>query len=179
MIVLLPYFVILSITPHSNPLVHAFIRASAIRIVRRQQADPIAFLASNNDNIPENEAMYTDPEDDELIKELRETKRDMYGVDIPITDELWESTQNAENEFLAAMLVQSREFKQIKREQGSERAMEIFMERIKAEENPVAEEAILQSDEDEDDKGSRFVEKMYEEQNPGVIIDNEDSTSWQ
>jgi hypothetical protein len=114
-----------------------------------------------------------------LIKELRETKRDMYGVDIPITDELWESTQNAENEFLAAMLVQSSEFKQIKREQGSERAMEIFMERIKAEENPVAEEDILQSDEDEDDKGSRFVEKMYEEQNPGVIIDNEDSTSWQ
>lgn len=136
------------------------------------------FTTSLNSGVdPGPEDMYIDPEDDELFKELRETKQSIYGTDIPMNEELRQSTLNAENAFLAAMLEQTSQFKRIKSEQGSDRAVEIFMERIKQEENP-GDNVQHNEDDERYDTGSNFIEKIHEQQNPG-IIDDDDVSSWQ
>lgn len=138
----------------------------------------LTFLTSSNKDVdPEHDDMHSDSEDAELFRELRETKQSIYGTDIPLDEELRQSTLNAENAFLAAMLEQTSQFKRIKSEQGSDRAVEIFMERIKQEENPGDE---VQDNEDEgyNEVGSNFVEKIHEQQNPGIINDD-DISSWQ
>lgn len=124
---------------------------------------------------PNIEDFYIEPDDSELFKSLQDTKRSMYGEDIPIDDELRQSTLNAENAFLAALLEQTSQFRQLKSEHGSDRAVEIFMERIKEEENP-GDDMIEEAN---DDTGARFVERMHEEQNPRIIIDDDDISAWQ
>ena len=70
-------------------------------------------------------------EDDEnLLEELRSTKKELFGADIPPTEELQDAAQNSEDAFLAAMLEQTQQFQRIKSEEGSEKAIEVFMERI-------------------------------------------------
>lgn len=121
------------------------------------------------------EDFYIEPDDSELFQSLQNTKRSMFGEDLPLDDELKQSTLNAENAFLAAMLEQTSQFRQLKSEHGSDRAVEIFMKRIKQEENPGYDGV---EEENDDDTGTKFVEKMHEEQNPPKIDDDETS-AWQ
>jgi hypothetical protein len=121
------------------------------------------------------EDFYIEPDDSELFQSLQDTKRSMFGENMPLDDELKQSTLNAENAFLAAMLEQTSQFRQLKSEHGSDRAVEIFMERIKQEENPGYDGV---EEENDDDTGTKFVEKMHEEQNP-QIIDDDETSAWQ
>lgn len=81
-------------------------------------------MGNNNDD---------DENDESLLDELRNTKNDLFGADIPSNDELQNAAQDAENAFLAAMLEQTQQFRRIKSEKGSDGAVEVFMERIQEE----------------------------------------------
>lgn len=137
---------------------------------------PAGYYGINSDS--SNEDTRIDPEDDELFKELQMTKKSMFGTDIPIDDELRQSTINAENAFLEAMLEETSQFKQIKSELGSDRAVEIFMNRIQ--EADAEREETSQHEKKDSSLGQNFVEKiqMQQEQIQGIIGD-EDATSWQ
>lgn len=67
---------------------------------------------------------------DEMLDELRGKKKDLFGADIPSTDELKDAARDAEDAFLAAMLEQTKQFRRIKTEEGSEKAVDVFMEKI-------------------------------------------------
>lgn len=82
-------------------------------------------ISSNNNEIDDN--------NNRLYYELHKIKQDMFGTNIPSNDELTTAAQNSEADFLAAMLEQTQQFQQIKLNEGSERACEVFMERIQAE----------------------------------------------
>ena len=86
-----------------------------------------------NNNDDEDDDEIDDKNYESLHYELSVMKRDMFGMDIPSNDELMAAAQNSENDFLAAMLEQTQQFQQIKVEEGSERACQVFMERIQAE----------------------------------------------
>lgn len=152
---------------------------NAISRSRPSPYRPFATRMSLNDDddvYQDFEDFSTDLSDEELFKELRDKKQKAFGIDIrDIDEELRQSTIDTENAFLAAMLEQSLQFKQIKAEQGSDRAVEVFMERIKAEENP-GEDVVL-DEEDDFDAGKRFAQRMYEEQNPRN--EEEDNNTWQ
>jgi len=79
---------------------------------------------SDDDNIDSND------EDNALLNELRQQAQQKLGADIPNTDEFQEAAKAAENDFLAAMLEESNKFKEIKSNEGSEKACEIFMKAI-------------------------------------------------
>jgi hypothetical protein len=122
-------------------------------------------ICSNN-----NEIDYKN--NDQLYYELNKIKQDMFGTNIPSNDELTTAAQNSEADFLAAMLEQTQQFQQIKLNEGSERACEIFMERIQAE--------------DEADRDSSGVGKCSnriesEEQDDAIESDDsgfEEDTMW-
>lgn len=93
-----------------------------------------------------------DDDDDPLLDELRDIKKDKYGADIPTTDELQNASQNAENAFLSAMLEQTQQFKQIKADEGSDKAIEVFMGRMQeADEEDLRSRASEIDDEKNDD----------------------------
>jgi hypothetical protein len=170
-------FLILTSISNVDCFVHAFNRGCTKALATRAggakysscpSLDRIPFAKSSR-----NQDNSSDHDHDDLIRELRETKKQMYGADIPIDDEIKQATLNAENEFLAAMLEQTQQFNQIKSEQGSDRAVELFMCRIQEEQNPrggaeqndegaIAEECV---------EKKWFVRRIQEEQNPGMTRD--------
>ena len=127
---------------------------------------PVVRLSAG-DVYPENEDMDFNSDDDDMFREIQDIKKEMYGTDIPLDEELQQSTLNAENAFLAAMLEQTSQFKRIKSQLGSDRAVEIFMDRIKEEDNPGEE---VQNEDGDTNVGS-------DEENPGII--NNEGNSWQ
>ena len=100
----------------------------------------------------------------------------MFGTDIPIDEELRQSAINAENAFLEAMLEQTSQFKQLKSELGSDRAVEMFMGRIQ--EADAQRDETSQNVKDDPSWDQDFVEKIKKQQIQGIISD-EDTTSWQ
>eukprot|EP00956_Cyclotella_meneghiniana_P008024 scaffold10683_cov94-Cyclotella_meneghiniana.AAC.8 len=113
---------------------------------------------------------------DELLRELQMTKKSMFGTDIPIDEELRQSAINAENAFVEAMLEQTSQFKQLKSELGSDRAVEMFMGRIQ--EADAQRDETSQNVKDDPSWDQDFVEKIKKSQIQGIISD-EDTTSWQ
>ena len=137
-----------STNPHSN----AGLMTNNIFCRKRRRRGIVAVVRNSNNNtdgtLPDGEDVNNryinnndDDDDDEindknnesLYYELNMMKKDMFGMDIPSNDELMAAAQNSENDFLAAMLEQTQQFQQIKLEEGSERACQLFMERIQAE----------------------------------------------
>ncbi|KAL3801927.1 hypothetical protein HJC23_010271 [Cyclotella cryptica] len=165
-------FFILSSIASLDCIAHAFnraitnvlaTRANGVKYSGSPSLDRIPFLRSsgNEDNSSDHE---------EMLRELRETKRQIYGADIPMDDEIKQATINAENAFLAAMLEQTQQFNRIKSEQGSDRAVELFMNRIQEEQNPRGEANHTEE--------KWFVERLQKEQNPGMTTDATDE-DWQ
>jgi hypothetical protein len=71
-----------------------------------------------------------DEENNALLNELRDKKKETFGTDIPLNDELQQAAKNSENAFLAAMLEQTQSFKEIKSEKGGDAAVSEFRRRI-------------------------------------------------
>lgn len=126
-------------------------------------------LHASKDN-SDTSSSYTDDneEDNAILNELRDKKKETYGTDIPQTDELQQAAKDAENAFLAAMLEQSQQFKEIKSEQGGDAAVSEFRRRIQKgdedqrlenEKNDAAAAAAL---EDDDEGEESFVQQMNE-----------------
>lgn len=127
--------------------------------------------------------------------EFSKMKKEMFGRDIPCNDELVTAAQNSENDFLAAMLEQTQQFQQIKLEMGSERACEVFMERIQAEdEADRRRESEGQDGKDRDDavevdsmlfdKSTWYVGALLQKDVATVVAmpmedDAEDANAWQ
>ena len=107
---------------------------------------------NNNEDEPDDEIY--DKNNESLHYELSVMKRDMFGMDIPSNDELMAAAQNSENDFLAAMLEQTQQFQQIKVEEGSERACQVFMERIQADDEANINSISSRVDKELDAKGS-------------------------
>jgi hypothetical protein len=95
---------------------------------------PCRYINNNDDE--DDDEIYN-KNNESLHYELNMVKKDMFGMEIPSNDELMAAAQNSENDFLAAMLEQTQQFQQIKLELGSERACQVFMERIQAEDEAV------------------------------------------
>lgn len=93
----------------------------------------VVLLRSQNIGGPPGGGGPDSPDDEALREELRRTKKELFGADIPTNDELRDAAKNAEDAFLAAMLEQTREFREIKSAEGSEGAVDAFMERIREE----------------------------------------------
>ena len=107
-----------------------------------------------NNNEDEGDDEIYDKNNESLHYELSVMKRDMFGMDIPSNDELMAAAQNSENDFLAAMLEQTQQFQQIKVEEGSERACQVFMERIQADDEANINSISSRVDKELDAKGS-------------------------
>jgi hypothetical protein len=107
-----------------------------------------------NNNDDEDDDEIDDKNYESLHYELSVMKRDMFGMDIPSNDELMAAAQNSENDFLAAMLEQTQQFQQIKVEEGSERACQVFMERIQADDEANINSISSRVDKELDAKGS-------------------------
>lgn len=138
---------------------------------------------------PDGDKYNDDEEDNAILNELRDKKKETYGTDIPKTDELQQAAKNAENAFLAAMLEQSQQFKEIKSEQGGNAAVSEFRRRIQKgdeaqrlenEKNAAAAAAL------EDDKGEESVDKtsFVQQMNESLVeeeeADNEEGKdAWQ
>ena len=153
-------------SPRSSPRINANDRCGC----RQRHRTPIVRASSEED-----EGDY-----DEILWELQNAKKEIYGADIPADEELKQAAINAEDAFLAEMLKQTQQFKQIKSEQGSDKAVEEFMKRMQDEQNPGDEAEAAQIDEGSTDDSVEkkwFAQRMHEEQNPGMISD--DDSSWQ
>lgn len=115
--------------------VHAFTpQSKQIYIVHRHQHlsknhHIISLDASIDDDSEENDTSYDDNENSELLNELRDKKK-AFGKDLPINDEFQQAAKDSENAFLAAMLEESQNFKEIKSEKGSDAAVSEFRQRI-------------------------------------------------
>lgn len=70
--------------------------------------------------------------DSSFYRDLRKAKVDKFGFRIP-PDQLKESAQNAESEFLQAMEETSKEFQKAKDDLGSKGAVDLFLEKIRQE----------------------------------------------
>ena len=86
---------------------------------------------SDDDNID------NDDEDNTLLNELRQQAQAKLGADIPNTDEFKEAAKAAEDDFLSAMLEQSNKFKEIKSNEGADKACEVFMDEIQKSESNI------------------------------------------
>ncbi|KAL3761260.1 hypothetical protein ACHAWU_007421 [Discostella pseudostelligera] len=127
----------------------------------RDDDEDISSSSSSSNN---NSEIDDSNNNDLLYYELNKIKQDMFGTNIPSNDELTTAAQNSEADFLAAMLEQTQQFQQIKLNEGSERACEVFMERIQAE--------------DEADRDSTGVGKFsdrIESAEQGDAIESDDS----
>ena len=87
-------------------------------------------LYSQNKSENEKDNIDNNDEDNALLNELRQQAQAKLGADIPNTDEFKEAAKAAENDFLAAMLEESNKFKEIKSNEGSDKACEVFMDKI-------------------------------------------------
>mmetsp|Transcript_23343 Transcript_23343/g.44281 ORF Transcript_23343/g.44281 Transcript_23343/m.44281 type:complete len:264 (+) Transcript_23343:159-950(+) len=90
---------------------------------------------NNNDDDESNSDSSSSPSGP-ITSEFQSIKNDRYGADIPTAlpqpdrDDLQAAASNAENSFLAAMIDQRSQFQQIKSQEGSDQAVEVFKERI-------------------------------------------------
>mmetsp|Transcript_11070 Transcript_11070/g.15593 ORF Transcript_11070/g.15593 Transcript_11070/m.15593 type:complete len:169 (-) Transcript_11070:9805-10311(-) len=85
-------------------------------------------------------------EEDEFYHDLRKAKKDLLGADIP-PEQLKQSAEYAENEFLKAMKEATEEFQTVKEEMGSEAACDLFLGKIRKE-----DERREREEEDENEK---------------------------
>ena len=108
---------------------------------RHRCTNEIALLHASIDDDSENDTSYDDDENDALLNELRDKKKEAFGADIPSNEELQQAAKNAENAFLAAMLEQTQKFKEIKTEKGGDAAGSEFTRRIQEEEAQRLEDA--------------------------------------
>jgi len=133
-------------------------------------------LRSSKDDDSESAASYyDDDENNSLLKELRDRKKETYGKDIPTNDELKKAAKDAENAFLAAMLEQTQQFKEIKSEKGGDAAVTEFRRRIQEEEVQRLEDdnaAVLEESIDKKWFVKQIKEKLFKES-------DEDSDAWQ
>ena len=158
-----------STNPHSN----AGLMTNNNYYRKRRRRGIVAVVLNSNNNtdgtFPDGEDVnnrYINHNDDEVDDEIYDKnnesfyyelsmmKKDMFGMDIPSNDELMAAAQNSENDFLAAMLEQTQQFQQIKVEEGSERACQVFMERIQADDEANINSISSRVDEELDAKGS-------------------------
>ena len=118
----------------------------------------IALLHASMDDDSENDTSYDDDENDALLNELRDKKKEAFGADIPTNEELQQAAKNAENAFLAAMLEQTQKFKEIKTEKGGDAAVSEFTRRIQEE------------DEAQRLEDAEAASKVSEEEAMGLIV---------
>lgn len=143
-------------------------------------------LHASKDNSDASSYNDDNEEDNAILNELRDKKKETYGTDIPQTDELQQAAKDAENAFLAAMLEQSQQFKDIKSEQGGDAAVSEFRRRIQKgdeaqrlenEKNAASAAAAL---EDDDEGETRFVQQLNESSVEQEEADNkEGKDAWQ
>ena len=86
--------------------------------------------SENEEDDSDDDYIDSNDEDNALLNELRQQAQQKLGADIPNTDEFKDAAKAAENDFLAAMLEQSNKFKEIKSNEGSDKAVEVFMDKI-------------------------------------------------
>ena len=119
---------------------------------------------NGKDNIDNND------EDNALLNELRQQAQAKLGADIPNTDEFKEAAKAAENDFLAAMLEQSNKFKEIKSNEGSDKACEIFMKELqKSDEETAAAMRRSEGNDTRDDNSQVDVINSEEEEKDDCI----------
>ena len=156
---------------------HAFVYCTSIHrhqpitaIIRRRghQYTPLHLQGVPGDGSGDDEIDGGDEEDESLLDELRNIKQDKFGADVPQSDELKEAAKEAEDAFLSAMLEQTRQFRQIKSDEGSDRAVEVFMGRIQEEDEASRRREAAGGEESEGD----------ERDGPGES-DDEGSAAWQ
>lgn len=122
---------------------------------------PRLFSQSNDDDEANENNKNDDNENEQLLNELRNKKQHLFGTDIPQSDEFQKAAQNAENEFLSAMLQQRHEFQSIKKKEGSDKACEEFMKRIQiSDEEASQNQSDMKESEEEDDRGD-VLDKMW------------------
>ena len=129
-------------------------------------------LYSQNKSENEKDNIDNNDEDNALLNELRQQAQAKLGADIPNTDEFKEAAKAAENDFLAAMLEQSNKFKEIKSNEGADKACEIFMKKIQKSDEEAAA-AMRRSERGNDDSQ---VDVNSEEEEKDDNIGNDD---WQ
>lgn len=132
----------------------------------------ITILYSQNKSENEEDIDNND-EDNVLLNELRQQAQQKLGADIPNTDEFKEAAKAAENDFLAAMLEESNKFKEIKSNEGSDKAVEVFMGEIQKSDEEAAA-AMRRSDDERGDDSQVDVNSEEEEKDD---IGNDDD--WQ
>ena len=143
----------------------------------------IALLHASIDDDSENDtSYYDDDENDALLNELRDKKKEAFGADIPSNEELQQAAKNAENAFLAAMLEQTQKFKEIKTEKGGDAAVSEFTRRLQEEDEAQRledAEAASKISGDESMNAKLFVQQMEK----GITEDSEEEEvhhdSWQ
>ena len=124
----------------------------------------ITILYSQNKSENE-EDIDKDDDDNALLNELRQQAQQKLGADIPNTDEFQEAAKAAENDFLAAMLEESNKFKEIKSNEGADKACEIFMKKIqKSDEEAAAAMRRSEGNDTCDDNGQVDVINSEEEE---------------
>ena len=94
-------------------------------------------------------------EDEEFYRDLQSAKKDKLGAEIP-PEQLKESAKNAEEEFLQAMSKSREEFRSAKNELGSSGAIDMFLEKIREEDErrEVERNQVQDDHEDEEDDES-------------------------
>ena len=114
--------------------------------------------------------MDNNDEDNALLNELRQQAQQKLGADIPNTDEFKEAAKAAENDFLAAMLEESNKFKEIKSNEGSDKACQVFMEEIQqSDEEAAAAMRRCEGNDTPDDNGQVDVINSEEEEKDDYI----------
>lgn len=133
------------------------------------------------DGDSESDTSYDDEESNSLLNELRDKKKETFGTDIPLNEELQQAAKSSENAFLAAMLEQTQNFKAIKAEMGGDAAVSEFRRRIQeGDEAQRLEDAKAAADLAEvsmDNK--RFVQQQQMEQVKQEIEEESNDDSWQ
>ena len=170
------------------PEVHAFTSPRPLKqtcIVNRRQhhsTNTITLLHASIGDDSESDTSYEgDDDDDALLNELRDKKKQAFGKDIPSNYELQQAAKNAENAFLAAMLEQTQTFKEIKSEKGVDAAVLEFRKRIQeGDEAQRLEDANAASEESGEKSTDKewFVQQMEE----GIMELSEEENSndsWQ
>ena len=93
-------------------------------------------------------------DDSDFYRDLERAKIDKLGVDIP-PEQARQSAIQAEQDFLAAMKEVSKEFQEAKEELGSDGAVDLFLNRIRKEDEEEGE-GNDQKDENDDEENDNF-----------------------
>ena len=113
---------------------------------------------SNEENNDGGDGDNDDDEDVAFYEDLRKAKKELMGGEIP-KDQLVESAQEAQNEFLKAMEDVGREFQETKSKLGSDAAIDLMMEHIRIEDEKREQQQVegeLGENNDNDDDGDEF-----------------------